>query len=203
MLAREWFDAASDGFRSVVGLIEERDLERPGLGEWDVRALLGHTCRAFVTIEAYLELEPADHHSTLTSPAEYYRRVAAGLADPAEVAQRGREAGRSLGPHPRSEALAIADRVVELVGRTPDATRVTTRLGVMTLIDYLQTRALELTVHGVDLARALGRPVPDELVRALRPSLTLLCDAASSEQQLDLLLTLTGRADLPEGFTLV
>ena len=33
--------------------------ERPGLGEWDIRALVGHTSRSLLTVEIYLARRPA------------------------------------------------------------------------------------------------------------------------------------------------
>jgi hypothetical protein len=45
--------------------------DAPGLGEWDVRALVGHTSRAMLTVEAYLA-KPAEQVDMLSAPL-YYR----------------------------------------------------------------------------------------------------------------------------------
>lgn len=55
---RAWFELASTGVLAVVDAISSEQLERPGLGEWDVRSLLGHTSRAFVTLVDYVGREP-------------------------------------------------------------------------------------------------------------------------------------------------
>lgn len=73
----------------------------------------------------------------------------------------------------------------------------------MRLIDYLPTRAFELTVRGIDLARATGRPIPGELMDCLRPCLHLCADLAHPEQRLAVLLSVTGRAPLPPGFSVL
>jgi hypothetical protein len=47
--------------------------DRPGLGEWDVRALSGHTSRSLLTVEAYLARPAAA--AEIASPAGYFRAV--------------------------------------------------------------------------------------------------------------------------------
>src|SRR6187455_1550147 len=68
--------------------------DRAALGEWDVRALVGHTSRAFLTVEAYLGRPAAVVE--LGSPVDYYR-AAGAIAGGPDVAQRGRDAGTALG----------------------------------------------------------------------------------------------------------
>ena len=73
----------------------------------------------------------------------------------------------------------------------------------MRLSTYLPTRTFELVVHGLDIARATGRPVthPQEAVAeavALAGAV-----AARSGRGGDVLLALTGRAPLPAGFSIV
>ena len=46
-------------------------MDEPGLGEWDVRSLVGHTSRALLTVETYLS-RPAEVVE-VESTAEYYR----------------------------------------------------------------------------------------------------------------------------------
>ena len=91
----------------------------------------------------------------------------------------------------------------QLVGRTPDDAVASTPLGGIRLIDYLPTRAFELTVHGIDLARATRQQIPDELLEATRPGLMLCATIAGADQRLEALLALTGRQSLPTGFTVL
>src|SRR5919199_1288741 len=51
--SRRAFADAADWFVRTAALVGERWGE-PGLGEWDVRALVGHTSRSFLTVETYL-----------------------------------------------------------------------------------------------------------------------------------------------------
>ena len=82
---------------------------------------------------------------------------------------------------------------------SPDDTLVRSPLGTMLLIDYLQTRAFELTVHGLDLVRALHHPVPPAMHDSVGPALALAArltvDAGGGEA---LLMQLTGRPVMGE-----
>ncbi len=74
----------------------------------------------------------------------------------------------------------------------------------MTLVDYLPTRIFELSVHGLDLARALTLVEPAGLEPGIRASLELAGQlAADSPSATTLLLALTGRGGLPPDFTLL
>lgn len=70
----------------------------PGLGEWDLRALVGHTSLALVNVLTYLD-RPA-RTEDITSPEAYYTLRSAQTgegADATAVVQRGRQAGDALG----------------------------------------------------------------------------------------------------------
>jgi hypothetical protein len=99
---------------------------------------------------------------------------------------------------------ALAERVTALVARSADDVPVGTPLGTMTLVDYLPTRIFELTVHGLDLARAQQLIEPAGLAAGIRASVALAGElAAESPGSSAVLLALTGRAELPPGFSLV
>lgn len=215
MEPREWFVAASTAFRGVLPLIGDADLNRPGLGDWDIRALLGHTCRAFLTVENYLAAATeATPTVDLHTPEDYFRATRARLADPTAVMLRGREAGQALGEHPQQTAAEIADRVTRLVTDTPADALVATPVGGMTLRAYLPTRAFELTVHGLDLVRALDLPddpaggsaeasAGEAFADCLGPAVDLCTRIATPADRLALLRALTGRGQLPPGFSVL
>ncbi len=78
-----------------------------------------------------------------------------------------------------------------------------TPFGLMNLADCLATRTVELVVHGIDVADALGVPaaVPDA---ALRQTLEVLSETAvAGRLGVPVIRALTGRAALPEGFSVV
>src|SRR5215471_13468800 len=105
--SRRAFGDAAEWLVQTVPLVGER-WDRPGLGEWDVRALVGHTSRSFLTVESYLE-RPATVID-IGSSTDYVRATRSIAAGP-EVAVRGREAGAALGDDPVAAVGAIADRV--------------------------------------------------------------------------------------------
>src|SRR5688572_2964577 len=134
--SRRAFADAAEWFVRTADLVGDR-WHSPGLGEWDVRALVEHTSRSLLTVEAYLA-RPASSVD-IPSPGDYVRatrEIAAG----AEVAQRGRDAGIALGDDPASAVAEIAARVVPLVAACDGTELVTTIAGGMRLSDYLPTR---------------------------------------------------------------
>ena len=174
--------------------------DRPGLGEWDVRALAGHTSRSLLTVEAYLA-RPASA-AQVSSPAGYFRAVRAAAAG-ADVAARGREAGAALGSDPAAAVAQTAARVLALVGTKDGTELVTTAAGGMRLGDYLPTRTFELAVHTADLAVALGVP-PDVPATAAAQALAIVTDLAVADGLAGpLLLAATGRPSLPAGFSVL
>jgi uncharacterized protein (TIGR03083 family) len=150
--ARQAYREAAGWFVDLAGRVRGR-WELPALGEWDVRALVGHTSRAFLTVETYLA-QPADAVD-VDSPAGYFRATSTAASGP-QVAARGRDAGAALGPDPAAAVAEIASRVLLLVDACDGTELVTTIVGGMRLGDYLPTRTFELAVHTSDLAVALG-----------------------------------------------
>lgn len=193
------FGEAAAWFVATAAQVGDRWSE-PGLGEWDVRALVGHTSRSLLTVEAYLAQPAAG--VDVRSTAAYYRATRAIAAGP-DVAQRGRDAGEALGADPAASVAAIAGRVLPLLETTDGTELVTTIAGGMRLADYLPTRTFELVVHTLDLAAALGQPAeppPGPAVEAVH----LLGDLAVADGRAGpLLLAATGRAGLPTGFSVL
>lgn len=197
---RHAFTEAARWFVDITAAARGR-YDDPGLGEWTVRDLVGHTSRALLTVEGYLTDLPGPVQ--LASPVAYFGAVAAGLADPAAVAQRGRDAGVALGDDPDSSVQRIAQRVLALLHAAPDDAVVATPVGRIRLLDYLPTRTFELTVHTCDLAAALALEavVPE---RAATEAMALAGGAAARQgTAAPLLLASTGRRALPAGFTVV
>ena len=101
----------------------------PGLGEWDLRALVGHTSRSLITVVEYLR-RPATAAEVAT-PEAYYAEVARLIgADPSAVVERGRAAGAALGDDPAAAFRArLADAAAALDGAGDDDLLTTTRRG--------------------------------------------------------------------------
>lgn len=199
---RRDFRRAADGFAAVVRGIQPGNWERPALGVWNVRDLAGHTSRALLTVESYLDPARTTDRPAVEDARGYLRAAAAALADPAAVAERGRQAGAALGNEPAVAISSIAERVLQLVDSSHDDTVVTTPVGTMTLIGYLPTRTFELVVHGLDLVTATGAAAPAELPLAacLHLATELTIDTGHAPE---VLLALTGRRPLADGFSVL
>ncbi len=98
MTVREAYQAAADSFVGAVDQVGDRDWDSPALGVWTVRDLAGHTCRSLTIIEGYAA-QPAAQVG-FHSPVEYFLKALDGASVHDSIAQRGKEAGLSLGDDP-------------------------------------------------------------------------------------------------------
>ncbi len=167
---------AAEAFVALVSELHHDDWDRPGLGVWDVRSLVGHTGRAVVTVLDYL---PHTADVAELASAAHYLAVAYGV-DPAVhegVAARGVEAGHELGDEPAEVIETLISRLRVALADTKGDPVITTRFGTIALSDYLDTRMVELVVHTSDLAAAVNREahLPDA---AVRRTLDVIADAA-------------------------
>ncbi|MGY2704690.1 maleylpyruvate isomerase N-terminal domain-containing protein [Nocardioides sp. HB32] len=203
MQPRASFDAAADAFLDLVGAVPRERYDGPGVGDWDLRSLIGHTGRSLVTVATYLRTR-ADTVA-VASPAAYYVAVDrfATAETTAAIHQRGVDAGQALGDDPVAalhQHRADADAALGALDGDPV---VETIAGGMRVSDYLPTRTFELTVHCLDIARATGLAFTPPAV-ALAEALEL-ASASALELGLgtDVLLALTGRQPLPPGCSVV
>ena len=196
----EWktvFASAAAWFGEVAAYADGR-WDEPGLGEWTVRDLVGHTSRSLITTDEYLTDETTGDVDLLTAGAYY---AAARSVDHTRVAQRGRDAGVALGEDPIGAVADLARRVPARVAAAAPEARLHTPFGSIVLGEYAVTRSFELTVHTCDLLRALGRPA-DPPADAARSALRLVAElTAANGRGGEALIALTGRTGLPEGFT--
>ncbi|BBY81945.1 hypothetical protein MPUL_31030 [Mycolicibacterium pulveris] len=174
-----------------------------GLGDWDVRALVGHASRSLSTVSSYLKTTAKSED--VTTAAEYYVRVSASALgiDPAAVAERGRQAGRALGDDPAGAVDALMTQALRDLQTVDDPLiEVIGGLGIR-LYTYLPTRVFELAVHGLDIARAVDIPLvlPPEVLTEAAELATQVAVATGHGEAV--LLALTGRAGLPPSFSVV
>jgi uncharacterized protein (TIGR03083 family) len=200
-------EAYADAAETVVGLVRripDDAWDGPGLDQWDLRALVGHTSRAFVTVLTYLE-RPAEHED-IDSPEGYYALLPSMTGegiDQSAVAQRGREAGVALGEDPAAAVAELAARAVAATRAADPDALITTIAGGLRVASYVPTRTVELVVHGHDIAAAtgldvaFGEAVVGDVVALLARTGVRLGHGVM------LLRTLTGRASTPPGFTVV
>lgn len=195
------FNQAAATFSELVSQVPDDLLQQPGLGEWDLRSLIGHTARAVITVETYLD-RPADTVSVATA-AQYYALVAAQATVAAAVTERARQAGQALGDEPGGFVTDLVTRVRMKLDRFDDDYQLTTIAGGMPLGEYLRTRTFELVVHSLDIATATGLSVhfsPDVMLDVIRLAGEI---AVNRGEAPTVLLALTGRIRLTEDFSLL
>jgi uncharacterized protein (TIGR03083 family) len=197
---RQTFAEAARTFTDLVRRIPEGPWDGPGLGEWDLRSLVGHTSRSLITVETYLG-QPADIEEVPTAAAYY---VAIADIDSAAVAERGRQAGQALGEHPAEFVDALQERVLAQVDSAGNPL-IQTAAGGMRLENYLSTRTFELVVHSLDIAAAVPDIEPPEFSDQLLSEVARVAATAAvlRGRGVELLLALTGRATLSPGFSIV
>jgi hypothetical protein len=193
--------SAAESFTDLVGRIDRAALGGPGLGQWDLRSLLGHTSRALITVLTYLDQPAAAPH--VGSAEDYYLLLSRQSVDPAAVTERGRQAGAQLGDDP---AATVGDLLAQVRQKLADAdpeALIATLAGGMRVRAYLPTRTFELVVHSFDIAAAIGLS-PDFAADVLAEATQLaarICVATG--QAPALLAAMTGRSSLPVGFSIV
>jgi uncharacterized protein (TIGR03083 family) len=197
------FASAAGSFAGLVHDISGDRWNGPGLGEWDLRSLVGHASRSLITVSTYLQ-QPAETEDIRT-PQEYYARVnpaALGLAREG-VLERGRQAGRDLGDDPGATVDGLVSRVLgDLAGAEDPLITVIGGAGIR-LSTYLPTRTFELAVHGLDISRALGISfaLPADVLEEATGLAARIAVAEGHGETV--LLALTGRTGLPSSFSVV
>jgi uncharacterized protein (TIGR03083 family) len=198
---KDTFALAAEAFAELVRRIPDDAWSAPGLGEWDLRSLVGHTSRSLITVDTYLDRAASTEE--LSSPEAYLSAIGPMLVgDPSAVLERGRQAAVALGDDPARAVQEWVDRVLPRVETAADPL-IETIAGGMRLSTYLPTRTFELVVHSLDIGRATGL-VPRLPERVLAEVAALAARAAVVEGYgPDLILALTGRSPLPPTFSVV
>ncbi|GAB3717078.1 maleylpyruvate isomerase N-terminal domain-containing protein [Nocardiopsis nanhaiensis] len=145
----------------LLGLSEEEAVLPTRCVPWDVASLAVHTVGALHQVDVSLDGVLPEPGRSFVSPVGYYtpdvRFSAEVNAEWVEGAVAA--AGRRADAGEPGRVLRAAWRDLEpRVAREPVDRALVTRHGdPMLLTDFLVTRVVELVLHGVDLADALGR----------------------------------------------
>ena len=192
---------AGDFFGGIVNQVDIAGWEAPALGEWCVRYLVGHTYRSFTTVLSY-SAKPGDKVEK-ERPVDYFLRAFEDLADPKQVAERGRAAGLEIIDDPQMMVRGFAMYVKNKLEELSDDYILATPVGGMRLIDYLPTRTFELIIHTMDLAKAIGvEAEPPE--NGLAATVEIIGQLAVYRGHgAALTLAATGRDGLPAGFSVL
>lgn len=154
-MPREAYKRAMDSFVSTVSKVGDDQWDLPGLGEWTVRDLVGHTARAMLTVQQFASRD-ATATADISSSVAYYQRAFVGEGTNDRIAERGRQTAQSLGPDLPTTIADLANEVSVLIDTLPDDHVFATLIGGIKLVDYLPTRTVELVVHTLDLQAATG-----------------------------------------------
>ena len=202
MSERQRYLAAARTYVEQVAAIPNDAWGRPGLGDWDLRALVGHASRSLVTVLTYLD-QPAEE-PTVDSAADYYLVIGNGSFDPGDVTARGVAAGEAMGDDPAAFVAGLAAR-----RRRPSSSGSTTTTcsprspGRCGWRRTSRPGPSSSSCTGWTSPRATGQPVehpPECVAEAVALAGAV---AVRSGKGPDLLLALTGRAPLPAGFSIV
>jgi uncharacterized protein (TIGR03083 family) len=197
------FASAAHSFAALAHDIPTNRWDGPGLGEWDLRSLVGHASRSLITVITYLA-QPAERED-ISTPQEYYAMVnpaALGLS-PEGVVERGRQAGRDLGDEPAATVDELVSRALDELSDAGDPLIQVIGGAGIRLHTYLPTRTFELAVHGLDIARAvdISFPLPADVLEEATGLAARIAVAEGHGQAV--LLALTGRAELPPSFSVI
>jgi hypothetical protein len=157
---------------------------------WTVFETVGHANRANVIVVDYLE-----HPQPPEAPGSDY-------FSEASMTKRARDAVVALGDSPLAVVEAASARAIAYIAtKEPDAT-VGSPFGTMPLSEYLPSRTAELTIHALDLVRALDLEMTAPSA-ALEASLAFVATIANTRKRQgeEVLFALTGRGQLPSGFS--
>lgn len=202
----EAFAAESGRLAAVAAETDDVGFARPSpCAPWTVADLLYHV-RNGMTRPGDMLAAPEPAGSSLVSASGYYRagqRFSQAVNDErVQSAQRGAAALDGAAARARDFART-REKALDVLRAAPPGRVVRTRHGDrMLLTEFARTRVLELAVHGLDLATALGRP-PWMTDRAARITEELLLPFPAAElrtaagwDQATLIAKLTGRAGM-------
>lgn len=220
---RRTFRTAAVSFVDLVSRLPADRWDGPGLGEWTLRELVGHTAGSALRQVPAVLTAPAGGPAVrsavpgaaarpavpaVASPEGYFALARTIPADRHAAArdasaQDARETARLLGDDPAGAAGELAAMATQALAAVADDDVVVTPAGAMRVRDWIPTRTFELVVHGLDAAAAGG--VPAEFpAEAVAEATTLAARiAAAVGDGPTVLRAVTGRAPLPDAFSVV
>ena len=204
---RRTYRTAAVSFAHLASEIPADRWDSPGLGDWSLRDLVGHTVSSALRQVPDVLSAPATDVAA-ASPEAYWGFIRTVppemLAAHTEMsAKDARETGLALGDNPGDAIRDLVGRATATLAAVGDDDLVASPVGGMRVRDYLPTRTFELAVHSLDVAAAAGL--------AFVPAVEVLAEAAAQAARVAvtngdgeaLLTALTGRAGLPTGYSVV
>ncbi|MFF0123399.1 maleylpyruvate isomerase N-terminal domain-containing protein [Micromonospora arida] len=158
-LVRVAFSAECTQLTEILAELVDADLDRPtDCPPWTVRELIAHI-RTGVGRLADMLAAPAPPRPEVDAAGYFGRAKFTAQVDADRIAG-GRQDALQVGRAALATELDRAWRTTDVaVAAAPTDRVVRTRHGdAMLLTEFLRTRVVEVGVHGLDLAAALGRP---------------------------------------------
>ncbi|MFD1369923.1 maleylpyruvate isomerase N-terminal domain-containing protein [Actinoplanes sichuanensis] len=204
---RRTYRSAAIVFADLVARIPPAALDGPGLGEWTLRDLLGHT------VSSALRQVPTVLATTaptllVPAPEAYFALARVAPADLVAAARQAsaedaRATGAALGDDPADLVSHYIGQATGALAVAGDDDLVATPVGGMRVEDWLPTRTFELVVHASDAAVAAGLPIdfdPDTLASTAALAARI---GAAIGHGIPTIRALTGRTTLPTGFSVL
>lgn len=193
---RDLFFTAATGFRNLVAEIDRLSFDNLALGSWSVITLIAHSYRAITTVVTYCEKFENTTLPVSKRASEYFSAI--NLKESPSVIRSIDERAVQEGNLIREDPLRYIDTAIREATALLNSTKGSDIICVVnnltiSLNEYLKTRIFELTVHGLDLQKALAMsfsPQPE----ALEMCLDLLLELNKApDKVIDLIFILTGR----------
>jgi uncharacterized protein (TIGR03083 family) len=204
---RRTYRAAAVSFADLVSRLPADRWDSAGLGDWTLRDLVGHTVSSALRQVPAVLAETAE--TVAVESAHGYWTFARTVAPEVRAAfvaastDDARACGKALGDDATTLISDLAGQATAALAAVRDDDVVTTPVGGMRVRDWLPTRTFELVVHGTDVAAASGVPfhiAPEAVAEALAQAAQI---AAAVDDGTAVLRALTGRATLPEHFSVI
>jgi hypothetical protein len=219
---RRTFRTAAVSFVDLVSRLPADRWDGPGLGDWTLRELVGHAASSALrqvpavltvpaggpTVRSAVPVPERPAVPAVGSPEGYFalaRTVPVDLHTAAQAASArdARETARLLGDDPATTVGELAARATQALAAAIDEDVVVTPAGAMRVRDWIPTRTFELVVHGLDAAAAAGVPVDFPADAVTEATALAARIAAAVGDGPTVLRAVTGRAPLPEAFSVV
>lgn len=198
---RRSYRAAAVSFADLATRLPA-DLSRPGLGDWSIGLLVGHTVTSGLRQVPSVLGTPAEEIA-VDSAEGYWAAARSAPAEMIAVAQKesSEDAARSFAE--LGDVGALVGQATSALAAAGDDDLVTSAIGGMRVRDWIPTRTLELVVHGLDLSSAAGVPFEPPPAAVAETAALLARIAAAVGDGPEVIRALTGRGTLPAGFTVV
>ncbi|MFI5933568.1 maleylpyruvate isomerase family mycothiol-dependent enzyme [Actinoplanes sp. NPDC051494] len=189
------YKSAVTVFTDLVYRVPADRWDGPGLGDWSLRELAGHTVSSALRQVPGVLATPGP--AVIVEAPEGYWASTPPAADDAKAA------GEALGDDPGARVAEYARQATRALSAAGDNDVIAVPAGGMRVRTWIPTRTFELVVHGLDVAAAAGVPVEYATGVVAEMTQQAVAIAATGRDSTFVLRALTGRATLPPGYSVL